>query len=220
MIAKIARVVALAGLVLFSFGVAHADSADETLKTLPASVQKTIKAEIETRSLVRIDPKTRDGKTHYKVIMRSADGMQKRLFLDPEGKVLRLKIDVDRGALPAPVRTTVDANSAGLKFVRSTKVSHDSAVEYEVEFEKNGRSKELLLDPAGKLERVEEVVDIGTVPAPVKAAVEKEVGKGKLIKVEASTLAGKPTTYEAQIDRSGTKAEVTYASDGKELERE
>jgi hypothetical protein len=152
--------------------------------------------------------------------MKAASGMQKRIFVDGDGKILRLKNDVEIGALPAPVKATVDANSAGTKFMRSTKVTHDGTTEYEVELDASGHSRELLLDPAGTLERLEEVVDLASVPPKVKAEIEKTVGKHQLLKVEASTESGKATTYEAQFDADGHKAEVTFSAEGKVLERE
>jgi hypothetical protein len=205
---------------LFLTGAVRADATDDQLKPLPAPVQKTIRAELEKRTIVKIDPKTHDGKTRYKVVMKAANGMQKRIFVDAEGKIQRLKLDVERDSLPAPVKEQVDQNNKKLKFVRVTKVTHDDVVEWEAEFTRQGLSEELLMDAAGKLERVEKVLAPTELPAPVKAAVDKQVGKGKLIKVEESTLIGKPSTYEAQSDSDGKKVEITYDADGKELERE
>jgi hypothetical protein len=210
---------ALPFLCLLLVGTAYAEDPDATLKSLPAPVMQAIQAEQGDKSVFRIDVKGKDGQKRYKVILKSKDGMQKRLFLDDKGTLLRLKNDVALDALPAPVKKTSDENSAG-KFVRSTKVTHDAKTEYEVEYDVNGFSKELLLDDAGKLERVEEVVSLSGVPAKAKAAIEKEVGKNKLVKVVASTETGKATTYEAQFEVTGRKSEITLSSDGKVLERE
>jgi hypothetical protein len=152
--------------------------------------------------------------------MKSSDGMQRRLFVDETGKLLRLKNDVAFDAVPAPVHKTAETSGKGLKFVRSTKITHEGTVEYEVEYDSSGRSKTLLIDVQGKLERVEEVVVASALPAPAKAAVDKEVGNGKLRKIEAITETGKPTVYEAQFDAGGHASEVTIGADGKVLERE
>ena len=211
---------ALPCICLLVVGTAHAESADETLKALPAPVQKTIRAEKQDRTLVKIETKAKDGHARYKVVMTTANGMQKRLVVDAGGALLRVKNDVALDTLPAAVRSAVDANTKGAKFVRSTKVTHDGKIEYEVEYDVSGRSKVLLIDPAGKMEKVEEVVAIATIPAAAKAEVDKSVGTGKLIKVEAITETGKPTFYEAQYEVGGHKSEVKLASDGKVLGRE
>jgi uncharacterized membrane protein YkoI len=205
---------------VFAMSVAHAQSADETLKGLPAAVQKTIRAERGTRGLMKIESKAKAGETIYKIVMGASDGMQKRLTVDASGKLLRVKNDVTRDSLPAPVRALVDANSKSGKFVRSTKIDHDAKVDYEAEFDVSGRSKVFLLDPAGKTKKVEEVVAISTVPAPVRSAVEKEVGSGKLIKVKTITEPEKPALYEAQWETGAKKSEIKLAADGKVLERE
>lgn len=202
-------------------GSARAESPDETLKALPAPVQKTIQAERQERSLVKIDKKEKDGQVRYKVVLIH-NGMQKRLFVDGAGKLLRVKNDVEPGALPAPVKKAVDAQGKGGKFVRSTRIndSKDNKVSYEIEWDLGGRKKEAVIDPAGQVQKVEEVVAVASVPAAVRREVEKNVGTGKLLLIEAITPAGKPTLYEAQYEAGGRKSEIKVSADGKVLERE
>jgi len=200
-------------------GTARADSTND-VKALPAAVQKTITAQGAGKSVVRVDTKANSGHTRYKIIMKSPDGMQRRLFIDENGTLLRLKNDVTFDSVPASVHKTADAGGKGAKLVRSTKITHDGKTEWEVEYDVAGRSRELLIDADGKLERTEEVVTATTLPATVKTAVDKEVGAAKLRKIEAITEAGKPTVYEVQFEASGRTAEVTFGGDGKVLERE
>jgi uncharacterized membrane protein YkoI len=200
-------------------GTAWAASPDDTLRSLPPEVQKTVKAEIDQRTILKVDAKERQGEKRYKVVMKAADGLEKRLIVDAHGKILRTKQDVVRDSLPQPVAKTVDAQGAG-QFVRSTRVDHDGLTEYEAEFDVSGKSKEILTDSAGKLERIEEVVAIAAVPAQAEAEIEKDVGKNKLLKIEAITETGKPTVYEAQFEADGKKSEIQIGSDGKVLGRE
>lgn len=212
------HVKALPLLCLFVFGSAHAGGGDELLKSLPAPVQKTISAERGQRNLVDIQAQSKGGQTGYKVIMKAANGMQKRLFVDSSGKLVRVKNDVAPDTLPAAVRANADSNGKGGKFVRSTRIDHDAKVDYEVVYDVSGRSRVLLLDPAGHLEKVEEVVAVSAIPAPARVQVEKEVGGGKLLKLKTITETGKASIYEAQFEASGRSSEL--ASDGKILERE
>jgi uncharacterized membrane protein YkoI len=211
---------AVPAIFLFVLGSAHAQSGEELLKPLPAPVQKTIRTERGTRSLVKIESKSKGGQTLYKVVMKGDNGMQKRLAVDASGKLLRVKNDVTIDALPAAVRATGDANGKGGKFVRSTKIDHDAKLDYEVEFDLNGRSKVLLINPAGQLQKTEEVVAISSIPAPAKAEVEKEVGTGKLLKLKTISETGKPAIYEAQFEAGGHSSEIKLGSDGKVLDRE
>jgi hypothetical protein len=211
---------ALAAVCLFVLGSAHAESGDESLKTLPAPVQNTIRAERGQRSVVSIDAKSKGRQTSYKVIMKADNGMQKRLFVDASGKLFRVKNDVTIDAVPAAVRTTADANGKGGKFVRSTRIDHDGKLEYEVEYAVDGHSKVLLFDPAGQLKKVEEVVAISAIPAPARTEVEKEVGTGKLLKLKTITETGKAPIYEAQFESGGHNSGIKLASTGKILDRD
>jgi hypothetical protein len=204
-------------------GVARAETPDETLKTLPPAVQKTIHAESDKETILKIQTKSHGDKKGYKVVMQDAAGLQKRVMLDGDGKVVRRKQDVQLADLPPAVGKTVAAETAGTKLLRQTRVTHDGKTEWEAEAEVDAAQhhKEILLDDAGKLERVEAVIDLSAAPAAVQTEITKAVGKGKLTKVEASTLTGKPTTYEAAIDGAdGKKAEITFTAEGKVLERE
>lgn len=205
---------------LMTFGTARGDTTDDAVKALPAAVQKTITAEGTGKRVVRVDKKQNQGHTRYKIIMKSSDDMQRRLFIDENGTLLRLKNDVIFSSVPPSVHQTAETGGKGAKFVRSTKITHDGKTEWEVEYDVSGRTRELLIDADGKLERTEEVVAAATLPATVKSAVDKEVGSGKLRKVEAITETGKPTVYEVQFDANGHSSEVTFGGDGKVLERE
>ena len=152
--------------------------------------------------------------------MSGKNGMQRRLMLDGDGKVLKLKNDVAAETLPAAVKKAADGMAKGAKMVRSTQVTADGKVTYEVEMDIGGRPKVVLLDPAGATVKIEETVLLPTVPAPVKAEVEKNVGHGRLIKVVAITDTGKPTTYEAQYETDAKKAEIKLGADGHLLGRE
>jgi len=76
------------------------------------------------------------------------------------------------------------------------------------------------MDAVGQMERVEEVVGIAALPAAAKTQVEKDVGAGKLLKVEAIMETGKPTIYEAQFEAGGHRSEIKLGADGKVLARE
>ncbi len=212
------RVLTLAGCLVL--GTAHAEGADETLKGLPAAVQKTIRSEGQQATLVSIDQNAKHGAVRYKVKMSLPGGKQRRLMIDANGKLFKLKNDVDTDKLPAPVHKTVEAQAQGAKIVRSTQVTQDGKIKYEVEFDVNGRQKVVLIDPAGALGKVEEVVLLSTLPTAAKSQVEKNLGHGKLLKIEAITDTGKPTIYEAQFETGAKKSEIKIAGDGKVIERE
>jgi hypothetical protein len=68
-------------------------------------------------------------------------------------------------------------------------------------------------------EKGETHLTMDQLPAPVKAAVEKESAGGKVGEVEKETHRGK-TFYEAQITKDGRESYVHVSPEGKVLKRE
>jgi uncharacterized membrane protein YkoI len=84
---------------------------------------------------------------------------------------------------------------------------------YEVETKVNGKTRDLVFDAAGKVVSVEEEVDINTIPAGAKAAIEKKAAGGKINRVETATE-GSKVYYEAAIEKSGKSSEFAVNADG------
>jgi uncharacterized membrane protein YkoI len=116
--------------------------------------------------------------------------------------------------LPPAVRATVESESKGatVKGVSSEK-EHGKTV-YELETLVNGRTRDLMIDSAGKVYVVEEQLDVDKAPPPVKAALE---AKGKIVVLESVMKDGK-TTYEGQVQtKGGRKVAVEVDADGKPI---
>lgn len=62
-------------------------------------------------------------------------------------------------------------------------------------------------------------VPLEQVPAAVRAAIEREVGDGRLEEIERETRDGRPV-YEVEFTRNNTEHEVLIAEDGTVLKRE
>lgn len=141
-----------------------------------------------------------------------AAGAQSKAAEKKEAKEGEKKIDLSK--LPAAVRTTVESESKGatVKGVSSEK-EHGKTV-YELETLVNGRTRDLMIDSAGKVYEVEEQLDVDKAPAPVKAALE---AKGKIVVLESVLKDGK-TTYEGQVQtKAGKKVAVEVDADGKPI---
>src|SRR5882672_512184 len=118
--------------------------------------------------------------------------------------------------LPPAVRATVEAESknATLKGISSEKENGKTV--YELETLVNGRTRDLMIDSAGKVYVVEEQLDVDKAPAPVKAALE---AKGKIVALESVVENGK-THYEGQVlTRAGKKVAIELDADGKPIKK-
>src|SRR5215831_10669878 len=99
--------------------------------------------------------------------------------------------------LPAEAQKTIQAELKGAEIKSIGKETEKGVTQYEVESVLNGKHRDFNVDAKGKLLVVEEEVDINSIPAAAKAAIEKKVGGGKLGIVETVTEGNGATLYEA-----------------------
>ena len=118
--------------------------------------------------------------------------------------------------LPAAVRATVEAESKGATVKGISSEKENGKTVYELETLVNGRTRDLMIDSAGKVYVVEEQLDVDKAPAPVKAALE---AKGKIVALESVVENGK-THYEGQVrTKAGKKVAIELDADGKPIKK-
>ena len=122
--------------------------------------------------------------------------------------------------LPAAAQKTVREQSQGAKIEELSKVVEKGKTIYIVEMTINGRTKEVLLDPDGKVVALEEQIAMEALPSAAKAGIEREAGDGKVVKVESITKGDAIDGYEAHIKRDGKLTEIRVGPDGKLITRE
>ena len=117
-------------------------------------------------------------------------------------------------SLPPALRQAVTDNAKGGEIKTITSEKEKGVTQYEVETILNGKHRDFNLDSQGKLVSVEEEVALDSIPAAVRAAIQKKVAGGKLERVEAIT-AGSKVTWEASFaNPKGKKQEFQVAADG------
>lgn len=119
--------------------------------------------------------------------------------------------------LPAAVQKTADEQSKGATVRGYSKETEDGKLEYEMQLTVNGHSKDITMDPQGQVMEIEEEVDIKTLPAEVRAGLEKQAGKATVGKVESLTKRGTLVAYEAQVREGKKRSEIQVGPDGKPL---
>ena len=121
---------------------------------------------------------------------------------------------IDLSKYPAPVRATIEAETKNATLKGVSKETEKGKVQYEVETLVNGRTRDLLVDPAGKVIQVEEEIALDAAPAAVQDAINKQ---GKAMRVE-SVRTGDVTTYEAIVQgKNGKKRTVELDAQGKPI---
>jgi uncharacterized membrane protein YkoI len=111
---------------------------------------------------------------------------------------------------PTAVRKTIDEQSKGATVRGISTETEDGKTYYELETTANGHSRDVLIDPAGKVVSVEEEVPVSSLPQAARAALET---RGKILRAESVTKDG-VVSYEAKIESNGKKSEVAVTADG------
>jgi hypothetical protein len=163
---------ALAGFsILFSASSVGAQEKKITQKDLPPAVlaafEKTYpKAEIKGVS----EEKGEDGKMEYEI--ESIEGKTARdVAYLADGKVIEIE---ETCVLPDAVRQALDQKYPKGKIVKAEKITRGSKVEYEAVVAAEGKKSEVVLDPAGKVLKVEKKSEEEEKGEAGKASEEKD----------------------------------------------
>ena len=127
---------------------------------------------------------------------------------------------IERKDLPPAVEKTVEAESQGATIKGFSQEKENGQINYEAEMSVNGHSKDLLVDPNGKVVEVEEQVPLDSLPAAVKEGLQAKIGAGKILKVESLTKHDQIVAYEAKVQIDGRKKEIQVDPAGKPLAHE
>ena len=122
-------------------------------------------------------------------------------------------VKVKMADLPPAVQAAVKEQTKTATLVGLTKETENGKTTWEAETTVNGKSRDVSFDKTGAIVAVEQEVDLDSIPAAAKAAIQKKLGIGTLKKVESVTV-GKSVSYEATIVTNGKSAEVGVNADG------
>jgi uncharacterized membrane protein YkoI len=115
--------------------------------------------------------------------------------------------------LPPAVQAAVKEQTKNSTLVGLAKEVEKGKTLYEAETKVNGKTRDISFDSAGKIVSVEEEVDISSIPAAARTAIEKKAAGAKIKLVETVTEGGK-TWYEAAIEKGGKSSEFVVNADG------
>ena len=118
-------------------------------------------------------------------------------------------------AMPKATQETAMANMEGALPIGISSVQGEQGVEYQVNTRLNGEYHNLVINDKGKLLAVKDETDLASVPAVVKAAVQKEASSSKVVTVEKVTEGGL-VSYGAVIqdEAPGKFVRVRLSADG------
>ena len=122
---------------------------------------------------------------------------------------------LDLKMLPPAVQKTVQEQTKGATIVGLSKEVENGMTQYELETKVNGHTRDLLIDPEGKVLEVEEEVAMASLAAPVQTEIKKSLGTAKLLRLESVSKNDTLTGYEASVEKGGKKSSLSMGPDGK-----
>ncbi len=126
---------------------------------------------------------------------------------------------VKKSDLPPLVQKSADAQSAGATILGYAKDKEHGRVEYEVQLMVGDHTKDVTIDPDGRILEIEEQIAPDALPANVFHGLSAQASKGKIAKVESLTKHGRVVAYEAEVI-GGKHAEIQVGPDGQKLAHE
>lgn len=120
-------------------------------------------------------------------------------------------------SLPAAVQQTVKEQSKGATLRGLAKEVENGQTFYEAELSVNGRNRDVLIDPTGKIVEIEDQVTLSSLPPVVKDEIVKQAGKGRIMIVESVTKEGVIVAYEAHVKTGQKISEIKVDPSGKVL---
>jgi uncharacterized membrane protein YkoI len=122
--------------------------------------------------------------------------------------------------LPAAARRTADEQAKGATVVGYEKHTENGKTEYEVHLLVKGHTKDITIDPNGKLLEVEEQAEINALPLVVVNGLRRQAGQGNITKIESLTKHGEIVAYKAQVESDGKHREIQVGPNGERLDHE
>lgn len=170
-------------------------SAQVLMAETPASVQKTIQAQLATNTINRIEKTIEEDDVTYDVLMNTPDGTTLHFSVDPNGKLLQQQVLAAQ--VPAAVLKTMKAQAATGKLGDINKIIGEDGVTYASEVEyTGGQTRDISVLPDGQLDSVQYFLP--ETSTAVQKAIQAQVGAGQLGDIVRS-YAGSDFTYNVRM---------------------
>jgi len=206
-----------------------------SLDQVPATARAALLKLAGDARITEVEREERHGVVLYEAEW-TADGRETEAKVTTHGDLVKLEQEVDARDVPASVKA-----AAARAFPEGTRVEYEKTtlILYEIEARIDGKKKEILVSPTGRIvrheehqglkheeheeregsEEHEEHVSIDQVPEAVKATILAESRGAPIKEIECEKWKGR-TIYEAEWIVNGQEVEIKVAPDGTLLKKE
>ncbi len=181
------------------------------MRDVPQPVQRAIHARIGRGPPESITKANDDGEISYDVEF-TKDGKERDFTLDSKGEVLQERMFLDE--LPESVRNAIQKQAAGSKSGEIYKTTDEGEAYFEVEFERNGKSRTVGFNPKGTIAYQDESVSFSEVPEAARNAAKAKLGESSPCDVNKHTEED-GVSYDIEFKKDGKVQSVTVSAEGK-----
>jgi len=133
------------------------------------------------------------------------------------GQAQETEKKITRAQLPPQVEKTVAKESEGATIKGFASETEHGQQFYEVSLIVDGHTKDILMDPQGKIVEVEEQVKMDSLPMSVQQALRKSAGSGTITVIESLTKNGQLVAYEGHVKHGKKRSEIQVGPNGEKL---
>jgi len=193
-------------------------SIELTPAELPPAVQRAITVQVGRGTLEGVAKQFDDGETTYLAGITTADGDERDFILAEDGTLVSAEVSLSE--LSTAIQTTVNNHVGQGKLEGIDKTFDDGEISYEATMTNPaGQERNFTIADDGTLESEE--VSLADLPPAVQAAINAQLGQGKLDGIDETFDGGASTGYGATMTTStGQKRDFTISDQGTLVSRE
>jgi len=192
-------------------------AAADSLAGLPAVVRAAIQRQAGGRVVSNVQKNENDAQVSYTVSTQAADASEWEFTVAEDGTLL--SADTTLAATPAPVRNAITAQMGDGQLQGVEKNFEDGEPTYiATVVARDGQARDLAFNEDGTLFSRE--IAPGELPAPVKTAIDAQVGRGQLGDIDKTTDGGGTSYVVTIVPEKGQSRVFTFGEDARVVSRE
>jgi len=180
-----------------------------SMREIPRPVARAIRERLGRGAPESIMKNSGDDEVSYDVGF-TKDGKERYFTLDEKGELLDEQMFLEE--LPATVQSAIQKQ--GSKPADIYRIKDEGKVYYEVEFERNGKSRTVGFNEKGAVAYQDEPVSFSELPEPARNAAKPSLGEATPCNVNKHTE-GDEVNYEIEFKKDGKTESITVEADGK-----
>lgn len=185
-----------------------------SIEDTPPEVRKMINAQVGSGKLDGIHKTFEDDQVEYDVEMTKPDRTDRTFSVGPDGKLTSVQMTLEE--IPPVVRKTIEAHVGEGKLGEIYRLIEGGETSYDAEVEHDGKTRDIIVAPNGKLESMQ--VFMAEVTPEAQKTIKDKIGTGKIVRIDKSfDLKQGVQPYEVEGRKDGKPLNFSVGPKGRLL---